>query len=100
MGMLEVALFASLAGGAGVVTIKSTLSNQVCCKLGQTGIFPLRKSILDGDVLALDPPKLAQFISECLREWRDTRSSAVIQKTDAMNFSWLLRLAEMDGSEN
>ena len=36
----------------------------------------LGKSVLDGDILSLDPSKLAQLLPERLQEDRDTGSSA------------------------
>jgi hypothetical protein len=51
----------------------------------------LRKPILDGDILALDPSKLAQLLPERLT--RTALSEAVlIQETETENFSRLLRL--------
>jgi len=52
----------------------------------------LGKSILDGNILSLDPSELAQLLSERLQEPCDTRSSAWIQKTDAEDFPGLLRV--------
>jgi hypothetical protein len=52
----------------------------------------LGKSVLDGDILSLNPSKLAQLLPERLQEDRDTRSSAIIQETYAEDFSWLLRV--------
>src|SRR5262245_58507688 len=52
----------------------------------------LGKPILDGDILSLDPAKLAQLLPECVHEDRATRSSAIVQETNAGGFSRLLRL--------
>jgi hypothetical protein len=52
------------------------------------------KSVLDGDILALNSSKLAQLLPERLHEHRHTRSSARIQETYARNFSCLLRFSE------
>jgi hypothetical protein len=51
----------------------------------------LGKSVLDGDILSLNPSKLAQLLPERLHEDRTTRSSACIQVTYARNFRCLLR---------
>jgi hypothetical protein len=51
----------------------------------------LGKSVLDGDILSLDPSKLAQLLPERVHENRATRSSASIQETYAEDFRWLLR---------
>ena len=40
----------------------------------------LCKSVLDGDILSLNPAKLAQLLPERLQEDRDTRSSALSRK--------------------
>ena len=52
----------------------------------------LGKSVLDGDILSLNPSKLAQLLPERVHEDRATGSSAWIQETDAEDFSRLLRL--------
>jgi hypothetical protein len=52
----------------------------------------LGKSVLEGDILSLNPSKLAQLLPEHLHEARTTRSSAYIQVTYAENFPCLLRL--------
>jgi hypothetical protein len=52
----------------------------------------LGKSVLDGDIFSLNPSKPAQLLPERLHEHRATRSSAIIQETDAEDFSDLLRL--------
>jgi hypothetical protein len=67
-------------------------SNQVRRELWQTVTFPLCKSVFDGDILSLSPSELAHLLSERLQEGHATRSSAIIQVTDAGDFSWLLRL--------
>ena len=54
----------------------------------------LCKPVLDGDILSLNPSKLAQLLPERLHEDRATGSSAWIQETDAEDFSWLLRVSE------
>jgi hypothetical protein len=52
----------------------------------------LGKPILDGDILSLNPSKLAQLLSERVQEDRATGSSAIFQITDAGNFRCLLRV--------
>src|SRR5262245_19197873 len=52
----------------------------------------LCKSVLDGNILSLNPSKLEQFLAERVQEDRDTRSSAWIQETYAEDFPRLLRL--------
>ena len=71
-------------------------TNQLRRKLGQTLRLLLRKPVLDGDILSLDPSKLAQLLPERLHEDRATGSSAWIQETYAENFPWLLRLGGRD----
>jgi hypothetical protein len=51
----------------------------------------LGKSILNGDILSLNSPKLAQLLPECIDENRHARGSAYFQKTYAEDFSRLLR---------
>jgi hypothetical protein len=51
----------------------------------------LGEPVLDGDILSLNPSKLAQFLPERLQEDRDTGSSAIIQETYAGDFPCLLR---------
>ncbi len=46
----------------------------------------LCKSVLDGNILSLNPSKLAQLLQKRLHEDRNTRSSASIQETDAEDF--------------
>jgi hypothetical protein len=53
----------------------------------------LGKPIIDGDILSLNPSKLAQLLPKRVQEDCDTRSGAIIQETDAEDFSLLLRLS-------
>ena len=57
------------------------------------------KSVLNGDILSLDPAKLAQLLPERIHEDRHTRSSAIVQETDAEDFPCLLRLGERSSSQ-
>ena len=52
----------------------------------------LCKPVLDGDILSLNPSKLAQLLPERVHEDRAAGSSAWIQETDAEDFPCLLRL--------
>ena len=52
----------------------------------------LGKPVLDGDILSLNPSKLAQLLPERLQEDRATGSSACIQETYAGDFPCLLRV--------
>ena len=52
----------------------------------------LGKSVLDGDILSLNPSKFAQLLPERLQEDRATGSSAIIQETYAEDFPCLLRV--------
>ena len=45
-----------------------------------------------GDILSLNPAKLAQLLPERVHEDRATRSSACIQVTYAEDFRWVLRV--------
>src|SRR5262245_65294911 len=56
--------------------------------------FVLSKPVLDGDILSLNPSKLAQLLPERLQEDRATGGSAIIQETYARDFPCLLRLGE------
>ena len=67
-------------------------TNQVRRKLRQALSLLLCKPVLDGDILSLDPSKLAQLLPERLHEDRATRSSAFIQETYAEDFPCLLRV--------
>ena len=93
MGMVVVALLAANAGrvpcGHDQINLKT---NQVRRKLRQPLSLLLCKSVLDGDILSLNPSKLAQLLPERLQEDRDTRSSAIIQETYAEDFPCLLRV--------
>jgi hypothetical protein len=51
----------------------------------------LGKPVLDGDILSLNPAKLAQVLPERLQEDRATGSSATLQVTYAEDFPCLLR---------
>ncbi len=62
-------------------------------------MLSLGESVLDGEILSLDPAKLAQLVQERLHEARHTSSSASIQETDAEDFPCLLRLGERSGSQ-
>jgi hypothetical protein len=66
--------------------------NQVRRKLRQALRLLLGKSIIDGDILSLNPSKLSQLLPEYLQADRATGSSAIIQETYAVNLPWLLRL--------
>jgi hypothetical protein len=66
-------------------------TNQIRRKLGGALRLLLGKPILDGDILSLDPSKLAQLLPERFQENRAARSSAIIQKTDAKGLSRRLR---------
>ena len=77
MGMVLVAFFAAKfvapPGDHDQIDLKT---NQVRCKLRQAVIFPLCKSVLDGDILSLDPPKLSHLLPERLEEDRHAGSGA------------------------
>ena len=67
--------------------------NQVRRELKQAlRAFVLCKSVLDGDILSLDPSKLAEFLSQRFPRDGTTGSSARIQDADAEDFPCLLRL--------
>ena len=95
------ALLAANGGAAPEVTIRSTFkTNQVRRKFRHPLTFLLCKSVLDRNILSLNPSKLAQLLPERINEDHATRSSAIIQETYAEYSSWLLRLGEMDESQN
>src|SRR5262249_2217971 len=60
-------------------------------KLMQTLILLLGRPILDGDILSLNPAKLAQFLSKRLQGGRHTGSSAIMQEPYAGDFPCRLR---------
>ena len=95
IGMVVVAFLAANTAGAPEATIRSTLRRtRSAASSGRRSGFPLRESVLDGDVFPFNPAKLAQLLPERLQEARDTRSSACIEETDAEDFSCLLRLSQ------
>jgi hypothetical protein len=101
MGMVLVALFASNGVDPPEATIRSTLDEPAPPQAhAHPQAFVLSKPILDGEILPLDPPKLAHFLTERLHQHRATRSSAWIQKTYAGDFCRLLRVGKMDAGED
>jgi hypothetical protein len=62
-------------------------------------LFPLPKSGLDGEIIALVPAKLAQLLPERLQPDRDSGSRAIIQVTYAEDFSGLLRVSDHSNSK-
>ena len=95
MGMVVVALFAANAGAVPVDHDQINLkTNQLRRKLRQALNLLLGKSVLDGDILSLNPSKLGQLLPERLHEDRATGSSACIQETYAEDFPWLLRVGQ------
>jgi hypothetical protein len=91
MGMKVVAPFAADGGGPPEVTIRSTLSRTRSAASSGRRSRSLRESVLDGNILSLDPSKLFQLLPERVHEDRAAGSSAIIQKTYAGNFRRLLR---------
>ena len=59
----------------------------------------LGKPVLDGDILSLNPSKLAELLQEHLQQPCHTSSSASIEETDAEDFPCLLRLGERSRSQ-
>src|SRR5437879_1836475 len=94
MGMVVVAFLAANAACPSVTTIRSTFKRSRSVASSGALKFLIRKSVLDGDILSLNPSKLAQLLPERLHEHRHTRSSARIQETYVRNFSCLLRFSE------
>ena len=93
MGMVVVAFFAANAGRVPCDHDQINLkTNQVRRKLRQALSLLLGKPVLDGDILSLNPSKLAQLLPERLQEDRATGSSACIQETYAEDFPCLLRV--------
>ena len=69
--------------------------NQVRCSTVRYALtFLLGKSVLDDNVLPLDPTMVAQLLAERVQLNRATGSSTWIQVTDASDFPWLLRVSE------
>ena len=98
MGMVVVAFLAANADcrrcGHDQINLKT---NQVRRKLRKALRLLLGKSVLDGDILSLNPSKLAQLLPERVHEDGATRSSAIIQETYAEDFPCLLRVCH-DGN--
>jgi hypothetical protein len=67
-------------------------TNKFRRKLRNALILLLGKSVLGGDILSLDPPKLLHLLPERLPKNRTAGSSAIIQETYAEDFPRLLRL--------
>ena len=77
MGMVVVAFFAANAGWRPCDHDQINLkTNQVRRKLRQALSLLLGKPVLDGDILSLNPSKLAQLLPERVHEDRATGSSA------------------------
>jgi len=53
----------------------------------------LGKPVFDGDILSLSPSKFAQLLPKSIQENRDAGRSAIIQVTNAKDFSRLPGLA-------
>ena len=63
MGIVVVAFFAAVAGPVPKTTIRSTLRRtKSAASSGPRPSFPSRKPILDGEILSLNPSKLAQLM--------------------------------------
>jgi hypothetical protein len=78
-GMVVVALLTANAGDVAETMIRSTLRRtKSAARLGKRSNFPLSESVLDDDVLSLDPSKVAHLLPESLQEDCDARSSACI----------------------
>ena len=73
--------------------IRSTFSRtQVRGKIRKPIKSSLGESVLEGEILSLDPAKLVHLLPERLQEGCVAGSTAIIQETDAKDFLWLLRL--------
>ena len=94
MGMVVVAPFAANACGSPVVTIKSTLRRtRSAASSGRRSCFCFGKPVLEGDILSLDPTKLAQLLPERVHEDRAYQKQCYdIQETYAKDFPCLLRV--------
>src|SRR6185503_10247642 len=66
-------------------------TNQFCGKIRQALRILLGKPVLCGDILSLNPPKLAHFLPKRVQDDRATGSSAINKETYAGDFRWLLR---------
>ena len=101
MGMVVVALLAANADrvscGHDQINLKT---NQVRCKLRQALMPLLGKPVLDGDILSLNPSKLAQLLPERLQEDGDTGSSASIQETYAEDFAGCCASADTQSAKS
>ena len=93
MGIVPVAFLAATAAGVGVATMTSTLSRtSSAARSGRPVESALGKAILDDDILALDPPELAQPLTECLDEMGVSGGRAAGEIPYAVDLSRWLRL--------
>ena len=75
-----------------VTTIRSTLRRtRSAASSGRHFELSVPESVLDGDILSLNPSKLAQLLPERVHKDRAAGSSACIQVTYPENFCCLLR---------
>src|SRR5262245_34438581 len=65
--------------------------HQLGCKLGEPILLSLAVSVLDGDILSLNPAKLAQLLTKRTYEGRAAGSGAIEQENDSEDFPCLLR---------
>ena len=86
MGMLLVAFFAASAADPAGATITSTLCRtSSAASVGQSLDVPFGPSVLDDEVLALDPAELAQLAQECLEPPLHRLAGGSAQIADAVD---------------
>ncbi len=75
--------------------------DQLSCEIGEPLSPPLRRSVLEDDVLALDVAQLVQLLSERLIDWVGAGQSPLLKNTDPIDLPRLLRLGgERRGEED
>src|SRR4030095_3440766 len=74
-------------------------SDQLRCKLGDTIVLSLRKSVLDVDGLSLDISEIAKCLLESLN-LRIPLGRSGSEQTHPREFSGLLRLRRFEGKQN
>src|SRR5262249_38642254 len=92
---MGIALFAFFAA-AGPLRSHDEINikmNELRGKLGQALLLLFCKTILESDILAFHPCKLAQLLPKRINQNRAPRRGGDVQITDAKYFSRLLRLS-------
>src|SRR5262245_58247638 len=93
MGIVSVAFLAAVTPCVPNDTMRSTLSRtSSAAKSGSRPTRPLRKSIVDNNIVALNPPELAQTLPERVEQERPIGRGRHPKETDPRHLSRLLRV--------